>query len=168
MKFRFLKKKTRAYLKSNETVRSSGPYSDAVSFGLIFTVEDRRKHDQIKTVIRKLEQDGKQVKALAFLPPHQENYEFFFDFFTYREISFWGNITASSAIKFADSPFDFLLYLDDKPNDLILNIIAKSKAKCRIGKFGPDAELYFEMMIENHGDTLEFIDELFRYTRSLR
>lgn len=168
MKFKFLRYKTKAYLKKNKTPRYSEAYKKAVSVGVIFTVEDRQKHDQIKNLIRKLEQDGKQVKALAYLPPHQENYEFLFDFFTYREISFWGNITASSAVTFAEAPFDFLLYLDAVPNELILNVVAKSKAKCRIGKFWKEGESFFEMMIESQGDSKTLIDELYRYTSALR
>lgn len=168
MKFKFLRHKTRSYLKKNKTPRYNEAYRKAVSIGVIFTVEDRQKHDQIKNLIRKLEHDGKQVKSLAYLPAHQENYEFLFDFFTYREISFWGNITASSAIAFAESPFDFLLYLDTTPNELILNLIAKSKAKCRIGKFWTDGEPFFEMMVESHGDAKALIDDLYRYTTALR
>lgn len=168
MKFKFLRQKTRSYLKNNKTVRSSEPYNKALSIGVIFTVEDRQKHDQIKNLIRKLEHDGKQVKALAYLPPNQENYEFLFDFFTYREISIWGNITASSAVSFAEFPFDFLLYLDVTPNELILNVVAKSKAKCRIGKFWTEGEPYFEMMIGSNGDSKALIDELYRYTTALR
>lgn len=168
MKLKLLKYKTESYLKTNTAPRSSEPYKKAVSIGVIFTVEDRKKHDHIKNLIRKLEHDGKQVKALGYLPPHQENYEFLFDFFTYREVSVWGSITATSAIKFADTPFDFLLYLDTTPNEFILNLIAKSKAKCRIGKFWTDGEQYFEMMIGNTGDSPAFIDEVYRYTSALR
>ena len=80
----------------------------------------------------------------------------------------WGNITASSAVNFAAIPFDFLLYLDTVPNEYILNLVAKSKAKCRIGKFWKEAEQYFEMMIESNADNRTFIDELYRYTSALR
>lgn len=168
MKFKFLRYKTRSYLRNNKTLRYNEAYQKAVSIGLIFTVENRQKHDLIKSLIRKFEHDGKKVKALAFLPPDQENYEFLFDFFTYREISFWGNITATSALQFADTPFDFLIYLDANPNDLILNLVAKSKAKCRIGKFWKEGEPFFEMMIESHGDTRSLIDDVYRYTAALR
>lgn len=168
MKFRFLKYKTQSYLKKNKTLRASEAYKKALSIGVIFTVEDRQKHDHIKNLIRKLERDGKRVTALAYLPPHQENYEFLFDFFTYREISFWGNITATSAIKFAESSFDFLLYLDTTPNELILNLVAKSKAKCRIGKFWQEGEPYFEMMVESNGGTKSLIDDLYKYTTAIR
>jgi len=168
MKFKLLRYKTRSYLRKNKTLRASESYQNAVSIGVIFTVEDRQKHDQIKIFIRKLEQDGKKVKALAYLPADQENYEFLFDFFTYREISFWGDITAVSALEFADTPFDFLIYLDAKKNDLILNLVAKSKAKCRIGKYWEDGGPFFEMMIESYGDSKALIEQLYKYTSALR
>jgi len=168
MKFKFLRRKTQSYLRTNKTLRHSEAYQKAVSIGVIFTVEDRPKHDQIKNLIRKLEHDGKKVKALAYLPPNQENYEFLFDFFTYREISFWGKITANSALEFADTAFDFLLYLDATPNELILNLVAKSNAKCRIGKFWKEGEAFFEMMIESEGNSKVFIDQLYQYTTALR
>lgn len=169
MKLKLLRYKTQSFLRKNTTPRHNAAYRQAVSIGIIFTVQDRKKHDHIKDLIRKLEHDGKQVKALGYLPPNQENYEFLFDFFTYREVSVWGNITAPSALKFADTAFDFLIYLDASPNEFILNLIAKSRAKCRIGKFWDEgAEPYFEMMIESRGDARQLIDDLYRYTTALR
>lgn len=168
MKFKLLKYRTSSYLRNNKTLRFNAAYQKAVSIGVIFTVEDRQKHDHIKTFIRKLERDGKQVKALGFLPKDQENYEFLFDFFTYREISFWGKITASSALNFVDMPFDFLIYLDTSPNELILNLIAKSKAKCRVGKHWQNAEAFFEMMVETDGDSKALIDHMYRYTSAIK
>jgi hypothetical protein len=131
-------------------------------------VQDRQKHDHIKEFVRKLEHDGKKVKALGYLPPNQENHEFMFDIFTPREISFWGNIEATSAVEFASTPFDFLIYLDSTPNPLILNIIAKSKAKCRVGKFWEEGGPYFEMMVESYGNPKLLIDHLYQYTSALR
>ena len=168
MKYKFLKYKTKSYLKSNKTPRVNLSYKKALSIGVIFTVEDRQKHDNIKEFIRKLEHDGKQVKALGFLPPNQENYEFLFDFFTYREISFWGNITATSALTFADTTFDFLIYIDTNPNELILNLIAKSRAKCRVGKYWPHTEAFFEMMVESYGNSKALIDAMYQYTTALK
>jgi hypothetical protein len=168
MKFKLLQYKTKSFLRNNKTLRTNQAYGKAVSVGVIFTVEDRQKHDHIKDFIRKVEHDGKKVKALAFLPKDQENYEFLFDIFTAREISIWGNITATGALDFAESPFDFLIYLDATPNPLILNLVAKSKAKCRIGKFWKDAEPYFEMMIESKGNQKALIDQLYQYTAALK
>lgn len=168
MKLNLLKYKTNKYLKSNTALRVSLPYKQASSVGIIFSVEDRAKHDEVKELVRKLEHDGKQVKVMSYLPKNKDNYEFMYDFFTDKDISFWGNITSESAIRFADMPFDFLFYLDINPNPLILNIIARSKAKCRVGKFWESGQRFFEFMIEVKNGTRTLIDGIYKYTSKLR
>jgi hypothetical protein len=162
MKLSFLNYKTRTHLKKNKAIRTSLPYKQALSVGLIFTVEDRAKHDVIKDFVRHLEQDGKHVKVISLLPKNKENYEFMFDFFTEKELTFWGNIESSSANKFVDSPFDFLYYLDAEPNPLLLN------PRCRVGKFFEAGTPFFELMIETKNTVKGMIEEMYRYTKVLR
>jgi hypothetical protein len=168
MKLNFLKLKTQSNLKRNRTQRNNLPYQQGINVGIIFTVEDKAKHDLIKELIKKLEHDGKKVSVISFLPKKKENYEFLFDFFTDNDLSFWGNINSASASAFANTPFDFLFYLDINPNPLILNVISQSKAKCRIGKHQPDSEAYFDLMIESVSDLKSLIDVSYKYTSQLR
>jgi hypothetical protein len=168
MKLKLLKYKTKSHARNNKALRTSLPYKQALSIGVIFTVEDKQKHDEIKEFIRKLEHDGKQVKVISFLPRHKDNYEFLFDFFTDKDLSFWGNITSQNATRFSETTFDFLFYLDTTPNPLILNIIARSKARCRVGKYWENAQAYFEFMIELKNGTRSLIDGLYRYISRLR
>jgi hypothetical protein len=167
MKLNFLKYKTRSLLKSNHALRTSLPYRQAQSIGIIFSVEDKRKHDDIKEFVRRLELEGKHVKVMSFLPKNKENYDFLYDFFTDKDLSFWGAITSENAIRFADMPFDFLYYLDTVPNPLILNILARSKARCRVGKFFEKGEGYFELMLEVKDGTKSLIDTIHKYTSKL-
>ncbi len=164
----FLKLKTSSYLKRNRTLRSSMPYKQAAKVGIIFTAEDKQKHELIKDFIRKLEHDGKKVATISFLPKKKENFEFLFDFFTDKDLTFWGNITSPNASTFAETPFDYLFYLDSEPNLLIMNLLAKSKAKCRIGKYMDNNEPYFEFMIESSQGIKGLIDEMYKYTSLLR
>ncbi len=168
MKLSFLNYKTKYYLKNNKAIRTSLPYKQALSAGVIFTVEDKLKHDQVKDFVRHLEHDGKHVTVICFLPKNKENYEFMYDFFTDKELSFWGNIESTSAAKFVDVPFDFLYYLDTTPNPLLLNLIARSKAKCRVGKFFETAGAFFELMIESKNGVKSLIEEMYRYTKTLK
>lgn len=163
-----LKISTKSYLKKNKALRASLPYRQAAHIGIIFTVEDKQKHNQIKDFIKKLEHDGKKVSVVCFLPRDKQNYEFLFDFFSDKDISFWGNITSDVAVKFSDTAFDYLFYLDTDPNPLILNLLARSKAKCRMGKFWSEGKPYFEFMIENTGGTDRLIDGMYKYTSLLR
>ena len=164
----FLKMRTTTALRKSSVKRASTPYKHAESFGIIFSVEDRQKHDNIKDLIKRLEQDGKKVSVLEFLPKKKENYEFLFDFFTLEDLSFWGNINSEKAVKFSNTPFDYLFYIDSQSNPLVLNLLARSKAHCRVGKFNEAESPYFEMMIEDNGSTKTLIDNVYKYTRQLK
>jgi hypothetical protein len=168
MKLNFLKYRTNSYLKHNKASRASQPYKHAKQIGIIFTVEDRKKHDEIKEFIKKLEHEGKQVKVMQYLPKDKENYEFLFDFFTDKDLTFWGHITSDTANRFIEVPFDFLFYLDTTPNPLIMNLIARSKAKCRVGQFWQSSEPFFELMIGSNNGTRSLIDGIYKYTSLLK
>src|SRR5262245_49112049 len=120
---------TKSNLRRNNASRSSLPYKQATKIGIVFTVEDKQKHLLIKELIKKIEQDGKSAEVLCYLPHDKVNYEFIFDFFSSKDFSFWGKLTSEKAIKFSETPFDYLLYLDTESNPLILNLLARSKAK---------------------------------------
>jgi hypothetical protein len=167
-KMSFLRMRTNSALKKKSAIRASIPYKHAKSIGIIFSVEDRLKHDQVKDFVRHLEQDGKKVQVLEFLPKKKENYEFLYDFFTVEDLSFWGKINSEKATRFSNTPFDYLFYIDTEHNPLVLDVLARSKAACRIGKSdGIDSE-FFEFMIQDNGPTKSLIDNFYKYTQSLR
>lgn len=168
MKLNFLKYRTDWILKNSKTQRSNVSYNTAQKIGIIFSVEDKGKHETVKDLIKRFEHDGKQVQVIEFLPDKKENYEFRFDFFTEKDLSFWGKITSSGALKFADVPFDFLYYLDTDPNPLILHLLALSKAKCRVGRSWNDAHPYFEFMVESVPNTKIMADTMYKYTAQLK
>jgi hypothetical protein len=163
MKLNFLKYKTKAFLKNSVVVRASLPYRQANNIGIIFTVEDKSKHDQVKEFVRRLELEGKQVKVISFLPKNKDNYEFMFDFFTEKDINIWGNVKSETAVRFADLPFDYLFYLDTTPNPHLLNMLARSKARCRVGKYFPQGEPFFEFMLDTKDGVRSLIDSIHRY-----
>ncbi len=168
MRLSFLKYKTKSMLRRNHALRASLPYKQALNVGIVFTINDKAKHMDVKDFIKKLQQDGKRVTVITYLPRDKFNYEFMFDFFTNKDISFWGNITSVVANRFADTEFDLLYYLDDEPNPMLMNLIARSKARCRIGQFWENREPFFELMIENKSGVKGLIDAMYRYTQVLQ
>lgn len=160
--------RTASALKKNRAHRVSIPYKQAATVGIIFSVEDKQKHHDVKEFIHKLELDGKKVQVLEFLPAKKENYEFMFDFFTIKDLNFWGNLESAIAAKFADTPFDFLFYVDKESNPLILHLLARSKAHCRIGRFTETNNAYYELMIEQNGTTKGLMETMYNYTKQLR
>ncbi|HEY4655716.1 MAG TPA: hypothetical protein VIH22_14440 [Cyclobacteriaceae bacterium] len=166
--FNFLQISTNTHLRRNKSLRTCLPYSQASRVGVIFTVEDKQKHNHVKEFVKRLEKDGKKVTVICFLPDDKQNYEFLFDFFTAKDFTVWGNVSSTSAIKFTNIDFDYLFYLDTDPNVLILNLLARCKAKCRLGKFWETGKPFFELMIESNGDTKELMDNIYKYTILLR
>lgn len=155
-------------LRNKDGDRSSVSYAAARQVGVLFSVEDKAKHEIIKDFIRKLEQDGKDVKVMEYLAPDKQNFEFKFDFFTENDVSFWGKITSANALKFADTPFDYLFYLDTEPNPLMVHILARSKARCRVGRQWEDGPAYFEFMVQAPPSVKELADTIHRYIIQLK
>jgi len=168
MKLNFLKFKTKTFLKRNKALRVNLPYKKAQTIGIIFTVEDKQKHFVVKEFIKKLEIDGKHIQVLEYLPAKTENFEFKFDFFSDKDLSFWGNITSPHALQFSEAPFDFLYYIDLTPNPLILHLLARSKAKCRVGCNFVDGQAYLELAIEAVANTQALIDGMYKYSTQLK
>ncbi len=167
-KMNFLRVRTDTALKKNKSIRASLPYKKATHIGILFSVEDKQKHADIKDFIHQLEQDGKQVQVLEYLPLKKENYEFMFDFFTINELSFWGKINSEPVEKFCEAPFDYLYYIDREPNPMALYLLATSKARCRVGRFTESESRFFELMIEQNGTNKGLIETMYRYTKQLR
>lgn len=168
MKLTFLRYHTNSQVKKNKTHRESVTFAKAQSVGILFSVEDRAKHDVVKELIKKLEGEGKKVTVLAFLPEKKENFEFLFNYFTIKDISFFGSLQSNDALTFANVAFDFLYCLDQVPNLMLLNILARCKAKCRIGKYVEGNEAYFEMMIESKNGIRSLAESALKYSRELR
>ncbi|WP_276372109.1 hypothetical protein [Chryseolinea sp. H1M3-3] len=168
MRQKLLKVRTDWELKKNKVLHGTVPYKEALNVGVIFTVEDKQKHEAIKEFIKKLEHDGKKVQVIEFLPKDKENYEFKFDFFSENDLSFWGQVTAENAIRFSDAPFDYLFYIDITPNPFILYLLARGKARCRVGRSWPETRPYFEFMIESINSNQSLIEGMYKYTSQLR
>jgi hypothetical protein len=167
-KMNFLRMRTQNALRKNDSLRASLPYRQAHHIGIMFSVEDKQKHLDVKEFIHHLEQDGKQVQVLEYLPLKKENYEFKFDFFTIKDLTFWGKIDSEQALKFSETKFDYLFYIDCDLNPLALYLLALSKARCRVGRFTENGNSFFEMMIEQNGTTKGLIETMYKYAKQLR
>jgi hypothetical protein len=160
--------RTRSALRKNQSLRSSIPYKQTKSVGIVFSVEDKQIRQDVKEFIRTLELDGKQVKVLEFLPNKKENYEILFDFFSIEDLTFWGNINSEHANNFSKTSFDLLFYVDLNSNPLVLDLLARSKAHCRIGRYCKEESPYFELMIKQVGTPKGLMETMYKYAKQLR
>ena len=166
---KFLQLRTKRYLKKNSVHRMSTDFIKSTKIGIIFSAEGMQKHNAVKSLIKKLKEQGKEVKVLSYLPPGQQNHEFLFDIVGPNDINFWGKLTNEDAQKFVEEPFDYLLDLDTYSNQIIDNILAKSKAKCRVGIYNEEKGPFFELMInpKNPDSSEELIWDIYHYTKKI-
>lgn len=166
---RLLIYKTNKQAKNKTSRACSLSYKDARKVGIIFTADDEVKHSLVKEFIKKLKKNDKDVEVICFLPKDKENHEFIFNFYTEKEISFWGKFTNPDVSKFAERTFDFLFCLDCNPHPLVEAVLGITKASCRVGCYTEGKDHFYEMMINPKRATTEnLIDEIFRYIKVLR
>lgn len=160
--------KTKRYQKDNHKLRSSVPYSEAVHIGIIFSNDSPEKSAMAEKLSTLYKEDKKQAKVLAYDRNIQVKH-LPFESFTNKDLSFWGSFIKQSINQFTDTSFDFLICLDNPPGMIIQNIIAKSKAKCRVGISAnsnvPDG--LFELIIQTAKNS-NLIDSVYTYTKNIR
>jgi len=168
-KKKFIRLKTKRYLRKNETQRLTTDYGQANRIGIIFSAEDLLKHQAVKSFVKTLTAEGKQVTVLSYLGKGKHNFEFLFDIITPNDINIWGTINSETAQEFANEPFDYLFNLDLDSNQVIENILAMSKAKCRVGRYGEDKSPFYELMInpKQGGSISNLIEDIHHYARKL-
>jgi hypothetical protein len=154
---------------SNKSIkRENVGYNKANHTAIIFKAGDSKKHNIIKKFVKKLENDGKKVEVLTYLEKGQENHEFLYDFFQEEDVSFWGLFRSECVNNFIEKKFDFLFHIDLEANKHIEHVLAKSKAKCRIGPYMDKKNGFYEMMVKSETNNFEeFINQIYHYTRSL-
>jgi hypothetical protein len=153
---------------SSLKIKTEKPYTyfaDARNIGVLFTVEDKQKHELVKAFVRQLEQQGKKVQTLTFLPEKKENYDFLFDYVTEKDFSLTGKINSQTAIDFSRTNFDFLFYFDLNSNKYAANILSTSNAKCRAGRYHENSKGMLEFMLkaEDNIDMQTLINQLYYY-----
>jgi hypothetical protein len=150
--------------------RCSVKYNDAKKIGILYSVTDLAKHELVKSFIKELEAAGKAVEVYTFLDKGKENFEFRYEFFEAADFGIFGKLASESLSKFIEKPFDFLFLIDLIPNIYMNYILARSKAKCRVGKYFPEQANYFELMInlaENQNQEQGLIAQIKHYTKEI-
>ncbi len=168
-KNKFLSLSTKLFLKKNKVSRTTTGYRMAKNIGIVFTVEGLDKHKAIKAFVKELENEGKNVEVMSYLGKGKDNYEFLFNFISYSDINIWGKIKNEDALKFSEKKFDYLFNIDHIRNRIIENILARSKAKCRIGVYVENNDAFYELMVnsKDNDNPRELIQIMHHYAKKI-
>ncbi len=139
---KFLKKQIEEY--PRQTVN----YREAASVGILFLANTPEEQKSINRFVSELQKDGKNIKALTFLDKIGNNpYYFGYEAFNQKNISHTGKIYSPEVDKFISTRFDYLFCVISKPFPIFEQVMRKSQAKCRIGKYFPKQDKCYELMI---------------------
>ena len=151
--------------------RKTVNYSEAKRVGLLFKVSDEDRHDEVNYFVHKLEKEGKQVEALTyFTRDHDNPYDFKYGFFTDKDISVLGEIKSETVKHFIEKEFDFLFCISREKILAFDLILAKSRAKCRVGKYVEGTEHLYELMIQSKPEEgiAKFADDILDFIKHLK
>lgn len=144
----FLKLRTRYWIKNSKVKRHSVPFEKAEKVGVLISNKDPKCLQQINDFIKKLAEEGKEIKVLCNpIRPVSSKYEFDFVPVTKKDISWNGTFKTRIVKKFIKTEFDYLFSINTSSFLPFENILAISHAKCRIGSWEPGKKALLEMIV---------------------
>ncbi len=168
----FLTWKVKQALKAQKAIKRPTPnYDEASTIGILLKTEQDAMGLAVQHFIQQLTKDGKKVTVLAYLPKPENTVTFNFQHYviTEKDIDTWGNLNSEITETFIGQPFDYL-YCISKDDEIIFQyILAKSKAKCRVGAYKKENATFYELMIDlpPEQDIDIFTKQALHYTQSI-
>lgn len=147
-------------------------YDDAEHIGILFFTRNEKMHSFINRFQQKIDADKKQLTALTFDDDVRQNrYLFEYSFFKMKELDLFGKIKSEFVEKFVNTEFDYLFCVTvENDIDIFDQILAHSKAKCRVGNYREDKSHLYELMIrlQPEDDIDKLIDAMLKRTQAIR
>ncbi|MCR9253441.1 MAG: hypothetical protein NXI20_23705 [bacterium] len=148
-----IKYHTKSALKNNRAKRQNISFPEAKEVGILHTYIDAKALEDVYGFFDLLENQGKKVSVIILKDKKQELKVPEFTLVDFQELSNVGK-WSDSVQKFFNSQFDYLFHLDLEGSKLTDNILANSKAKCRVGKFVDEKQEFYELMVRPEADDL--------------
>jgi hypothetical protein len=165
----FILRKTRRKVKKSTVSRENISFRNAKSIGIIYSWEGKRKAEVINDFAKELEITGKKVQILCFSRVDLKVIPVLIDFFRPNDFSYFGKIKSHKLNDFINLRFDFLFHLDTTENVYIENVMAQSKARCRVSRADYTKKDLYDFMIQTKGHVgIETLcNEILHYTKAL-
>ncbi len=164
---------TQRLTKARRVTRANVGFEQAQTIGILYSGNSPKKQETVHQLSTQLKQQGKRVMTLCYLTNPQQMTNSAAPTITLRDIQFWGKITYAKAKTFVDTPFDYLYHVDWDGHPALDYLLAKSKAKCRVGHYAAARAGLFEMMVSlaKQPDSCELTDlttQMLHYTQLLK
>jgi hypothetical protein len=174
LKDRILSLRASMALRKNKTQRSSISLKEAKSIGILCdSIHETHIKDSWNVLAKNKDlithaeficiYDNRATTISSTIHPHC---------ISYNDVSFTGNIKNSTITNFINHPFDYLIYLNLNTSPLTKLLLAKSKARCRVGIYDEKLAYYYDFMIklnENTDQSIEIVfEKVFSYLNLIK
>jgi hypothetical protein len=136
--------------------REVSNFDTAKSFGLLFNADDPEVYDLVKKYFKYLKDSRKKVHAIGFFDlknlPQMEYSKLDYDFFTRKELNWWGKPTNTSVKNFVEEEYDILINFSLTDSFPLKYIAAMSKAKLKLGKLEEENDSVYDIVIQQPED----------------
>jgi len=160
-------------VKRNKVKRQSLTYVDSKTVLMFFTSEGNQKIALVKGLQNKMEKEGKKVTCMYLLKRDEDKPDVHMDEGMERlvpdDFSVMGEIDKPEIKNILDQEFDYLIHADMESGIYTDLVLAKCKAKCRIGRYLPGHEDYYDLMVGITEDKkINFLlEQIYLYTKAL-
>src|ERR1017187_3796836 len=138
---------------------------DAKRIGLLYNATESEDFEIVKTYVRKLLADKKEVTSLGFVDkkelPANQFAKLGLDFFTRKNLNWYMVPDSPLVTNFINEDFDILINLNIGACFPLQYISADRKAKYRVGQYDIKNAIYYDLMIHTpKNETLKhFIEQ---------
>ncbi len=162
----FINLHTKSALKRNSTKRGNIPFFKVKNIGIIHSYVNQEQIKIIYHFFDQLEKDDLKVQVLVLKDKDIELNIPEFIVADEQGLTQFGKWDNENIKDFFKEPFDYLLHLNLESTELVDNILAMSKAKCRVGKHLDEREIYYELMVSPEKESFrKLIDQIYHYIK---
>lgn len=136
-------------------------FYSARTVGILFDAASPEDYELVKRYVVYLREHAKKVKVIGYFSAKQipalTYSKLEYDFFSSKEINWFGKPASHIIDNFIDEEFDLLIDLNIHDHFPLKYISAMSKAKFKVGKYKEKDESIFDMMIDaDNTQTLKY------------
>lgn len=128
---------------------SSIPFEKAKRVGILYDITEMSDSVFVDNYVQVLKKAGKTVELLTYVNEVSEDAEFKVQYFTKKDLSWYGLPVGEVVDKFTETPFDILMSLHISPIPELEHIAALSHASFRVGRYDDSKVECYDLMIDN-------------------
>lgn len=171
---KILNKKILSESKKSVREKKLSSWDSIRSIGILYVVPEEMPYVRFTNYISQLQADKKEVRTLGLLKtktiPHYCYPRLAFDYFTPKDVNWFGKPGGSKVDDFIGIPFDVLVNLDLSGKASITYIAGVSKAQLKCGFYREEAVPCLDFMIRtsNPDQPEELMEQIISWLKTLK